>query len=152
MTKTKTKTKSTWMRWLRAWLPAVLWMGGIFILSGQSSLPSLETSQWDLILKKTGHFVGFGILTWLYIRALGFHGAPLERRIWLAVGMTALYAASDEFHQSFVPGRHPALTDWMIDMAGALAAALGMCWLLSRRQPPLRLPDSSDRRPPGAQS
>ena len=150
---TKTTTKSTWARWLRAWVPAVLWMSGIFILSAQSSLPSLETSWRDLILKKTGHFVGFGILTGLYIRALGFHGAPLEQRIWLAVGMTALYGASDEFHQSFVPGRNPALTDWMIDVAGALVAALGMRWLLPRLQPHLRSQlRSSAQAPPGAQS
>ncbi len=150
---TKTTTKSTWARWLRAWLPAVLWMSGIFILSAQSSLPSLETSWRDLILKKTGHFVGFGILTWLYIRALGFHGAPLGWRMWLALGMTALYGASDEFHQSFVPGRNPALTDWMIDMAGSLVAALGMRWLLPRLQPHLRSQlRSSAQAPPGAQS
>jgi VanZ family protein len=33
--------------------------------------------------------------------------------------MACLYSATDEFHQSFVPGRHPAVTDVMIDAAGA---------------------------------
>ena len=31
-----------------------------------------------------------------------------------------LYACSDEFHQSFVPGRGPAFKDVMIDSTGAL--------------------------------
>ena len=41
----------------------------------------------------------------------------------------ALYAASDEIHQSFVPGRGPAVTDVLLDSAGALCGIL-FIWLL----------------------
>ena len=38
---------------------------------------------------------------------------------WIAWALAVMYSATDEFHQSFVPGRHPAVTDVMIDAAGA---------------------------------
>ena len=48
---------------------------------------------------------------------------------WL---LCTCYAATDEFHQIFVPGRTPKVTDVMIDSAGA-ALGIGMMFLLSRR-------------------
>ena len=38
--------------------------------------------------------------------------------------MAVLYSATDEFHQSFTPGRHPAVTDVMIDALGSAAALI----------------------------
>jgi VanZ family protein len=45
-----------------------------------------------------------------------------RRRAWLALLITILYAFSDEYHQTFVPGRHGQLQDVAIDMTGALLA------------------------------
>lgn len=42
--------------------------------------------------------------------------------LW-AITITSIYAASDEFHQAFVPGRTPDIRDWAVDMAGALVVA-----------------------------
>jgi VanZ family protein len=51
----------------------------------------------------------------------------------LAILFAALYAASDEFHQSFVPSRGPAVGDVLLDTEGATAAQLAM-WLVLRRE------------------
>ena len=107
-------------RFLR-WLPAILVMATIFILS---SIPSQELPKfgfWDTLVKKGGHVMGYGLL------ALSFWFAmKWERKwIWLAFLYTVLYALSDEFHQSFVPGRHPSWLDALvIDNGGAVLALL----------------------------
>jgi VanZ family protein len=48
-----------------------------------------------------------------------FRWAPV-----LALVLASTYAATDEFHQLFVPGRHGAVRDWMIDTLGALTATV----------------------------
>ncbi len=48
--------------------------------------------------------------------------------LW-AISVTAIYAASDEFHQAFVPGRTPDFKDWAVDVAGAVAVA-GIIYLV----------------------
>jgi VanZ family protein len=109
---------------LASWCPALLWMGLIFFLSSRSTLPGMDKPLLDILLKKTGHFVAYGILAWLYFRALPGNKAAMSRKLWIAWGLVAIYALSDEIHQSFVPRRHPAFTDWLIDMVGAATALL----------------------------
>jgi len=97
------------------WLPVVLWAGVIFALS---AIPSLGTGlgTWDLILRKGAHMTEYAVLAFLLARALG-REAPA-----LALGI--LYAASDEFHQSFVRGRHASPIDVAIDSVGLLLGLL----------------------------
>jgi VanZ family protein len=99
-------------RTLALWLPVALWAGVIFALS---SVPSLGTGlgTWDLVLRKCAHVGEYAVLAFLLARALG-REAPA-----LALGI--LYAASDEFHQAFVPGRHASPVDVAIDTLGLLA-------------------------------
>lgn len=123
-------------RRLVAWIPAILWMALLFYLSSRSTLPSLPKPGWDVLLKKGGHFAAYGILAALYLRALTWD-APLTRgHWWLAWGLTALYAVSDEVHQSFVPGRNAAVTDWLIDVTGAAITLTLLRWRLARRSAP----------------
>jgi VanZ family protein len=102
-------------RHLSAWLPVVLWAGLIFALS---SIPSLGTGlgTWDTVLRKLAHFTEYAVLGALVLRAV--------RREPPAVALGVAYAASDELHQHFVPGRHAALRDVAIDAAGVLAGVL----------------------------
>lgn len=110
--------------WLR-WAFVLVWMGIIFTFSAQSSLPSPDQRWLNLLLKKGAHFLVFGGLASLIWHALAWreHGWS-----W-ALALTFLYACSDEFHQSFVPNRHPSPIDVLIDTAGAITALLVLVFL-----------------------
>lgn len=110
------------------WLMIVGWMALIFFLSSQPQLPSAPDPLADLIFKKGAHFTVYAVLAVLFRRAL-----PPNHWIWaLSWIFTVLYAASDEWHQSFVPGRHSQLTDVLIDACGAIAGLLIFWWLQQR--------------------
>jgi VanZ like family len=95
--------------------PPVLLMVVIFFLSAQPSLDS-GLGAWDTILRKGAHMTEFGLLALLWWRALGRPGP--------AIAIALAYAATDEWHQTFVSGRHGTPTDWLIDATGvALAVA-----------------------------
>ena len=102
-------------RLLSTWAPVVLWAGLIF---GLSSVPNLgtELGTWDLVLRKLAHFGEYAVLGLLLVRAFG--------REPLAAAAGVAYAATDELHQQFVPGRHAAFRDVAIDSAGVLAGLL----------------------------
>jgi hypothetical protein len=110
---------------LRYWLPPALWAGVIFILSAQPSLPHYPDTLLDLILKKAAHMIEYGILAFLLWRALSRGQGALSRSAWVtAFVVSVLYAASDEYHQTFVPGRNGTPVDVGIDTVGALIALL----------------------------
>lgn len=107
--------------------PPLALMALIFFLSAQPDLNS-GLGVWDAIGRKIVHFAIFGGLWWLWDRALN-HDYPL-----IAAAITVLYAVSDEYHQTFVEGRHGAPRDVLIDSAGVLAAWLLSRWLARRRE------------------
>ncbi len=110
---------------LRRWAPPLAWMGVIYVLSAQPSLPSAPEPWLDVVLKKSGHALAYGLLAWLYLRALRGKAPPSERLRLLSLVLAVAYGATDEVHQAFVPGRTPRLTDVLIDGVGAtLAMAL----------------------------
>ena len=97
--------------------PPLLLMALIFFLSAQPDLSS-GLGTWDTVLRKGAHMVEYGVLWFLWWRALGY-GSPAP-----AIAITLLWAASDEFHQSFVEGRHGTPWDVAIDAAGVGVAVL----------------------------
>lgn len=103
------------------WGPVVAYMGAIFLLSAQPQLPSFPSQVSD----KHVHALTYAGLAAVTCRALA-GGALARLTAGDAVGAWAIavaYGASDEYHQSFVPGRTPDLDDWAADAAGAAAAA-----------------------------
>jgi VanZ family protein len=91
---------------------------------------SLETVL--LYARKCGHLAEYAILAMLLWRALRWHSEDPRRpwrwpTVWLVLALAALYAASDEFHQTFVPTRVGCVRDVVIDTCGA---ALGLAFLL----------------------
>src|SRR6266849_9381696 len=127
----------------RAWLPVLVWM--LVIFTGSTNAGSAENSsrliapvlKWlkpdiseaavgtiVLAIRKTAHVAEYAILAALLWRALRSHGRG-ETRAWswrqagLALLLSALYAASDEFHQSFVKSREASVRDVALDTAGA---------------------------------
>lgn len=100
-------------------------MGLIFILSAQPTLPRAPEPWLDALVKKSGHAVAYGVLAWLYLRALQGDGLASGGLRFLSLALAVAYAFTDEFHQAFVPGRHPSPVDILIDgMGAALAMAL----------------------------
>jgi VanZ family protein len=49
-----------------------------------------------------------------------------RRRVWLALLLAVFYAITDEYHQSYVPGRHPSWVDALVIDGGGAALALGL--------------------------
>ena len=108
---------------LLRWLPALGLMAAIFALS---SLPSDRIpffGEYDLLIKKGAHAAGYATLAIAYYFALPPRLSPVYRGV-LSLLMAVLFALSDEFHQSFVRGRHSALRDVGIDSLGAALALL----------------------------
>ncbi len=114
------------------WLPVLLWMGLIFALSSQPSLPSHPNGLIDFVLKKGSHMAEYGILVFLLWRALSQEsrrrsikkGARASTPYASAFVLTLLYALSDEYHQTFVAGRNGRLGDVGVDALGAMLALL----------------------------
>jgi glycopeptide antibiotics resistance protein len=139
---------------LKYWLPLLVWLGVIFL--GSTSLMSAEhTSRfivpillwlkpgmspktiWIIlvIMRKCAHVSEYAILALLLWRA--FRSGPTLRTklptLFSAVLLAcAVFAASDEFHQSFVKSRTPSVGDVLLDVVGALFGLL-ICASFARR-------------------
>ncbi len=120
-------------RMLRYLIPPVLWALLIFIVS---SIPGSELEPPDIFQSdKIAHLGVYFVLAFLVYRALKAEGlfpqltsrAPLVTLIVVAV-----YGASDEFHQVFVPGRSVDFFDWLADFLGGVLCILVVTYL-SRR-------------------
>jgi len=133
------------LRVVLRFIPALLWMALLWRSSATPGLKSLpvvqrlgllptdltpEAAAWaELLIRKAAHLGSYAILALLLAWAFGARMA--RRRAALAALATAvLYAALDEWHQSYVPMRDGRWFDVAIDAAGAAAAA----WLWRRRE------------------
>jgi VanZ family protein len=130
-------------RFLKYWLPVLLWM--LFICVSSTDLMSAEHTsrfigpflRWfspditeatvasvQLIVRKCAHLTEYAILASLLFRALRQGRDNFRRAAVIALVISAISAALDEFHQSFVPSRTGSPYDVAIDIAGALAGLL----------------------------
>jgi VanZ family protein len=113
------------------WAPVVLYMAAIFVASSIQKPPT-PSGVSDVSLHEA---VYFG-LTLLLIRALA-GGRLAGVSPWTLVAAWCLavaYGITDEWHQSFVPMRHPDVRDLIADGVGALAAAVVVgAWVIIRR-------------------
>jgi VanZ family protein len=114
-------------------LPAAAWAALIFWLSSRADLPSVPFAFEGI--DKLEHAGAYGIFGLLLLLALDW---PRPRAAVLAVGLAALYGITDEWHQSFVPGRQCDPFDWLADAAGALLAVASWIALRRRRREQLR--------------
>jgi len=102
---------------LSRFAPPLLLMGLIFFLSAQPDLNS-GLGTWDTVLRKLAHMAEFGLLWFLWWRALGYGNRLVPALIAIA------YAVTDELHQSTVEGRVGSPVDVLIDSAGVALAVL----------------------------
>jgi VanZ family protein len=89
-------------------------------------------SMLEFFIRKAAHVTEFFILCFLYLRT--FAATTLKRRVALPASalLAALYAASDEWHQSFVPNRTGHAIDVYVDSFGILLAVL-FAWLFKQK-------------------
>jgi VanZ family protein len=108
-------------RRLALWGPVVAWMALLFYASSLSELPSVAGRVSD----KLEHAVAYAALGGLLLRALtgGLLRPVTVRAAIVAVAFAAIYGASDEIHQHFVPHRTMDARDLLADTTGAAAAA-----------------------------
>lgn len=140
---------------VKYWVPVLLWLALIFSASGDKSsgqrssriiapivrwlVPDISERKLDAIVysvRKAAHITEYAILAMLLFRALARkpkEGAPSfpSGAAVFAFILSALYAMTDEFHQTFVPTRQGQLTDVLIDSCGA-AAGLFALWMVGR--------------------
>lgn len=78
------------------------------------------------VIRKCGHFLGYGLvaLTWLRAWWMTLPKSGFLKDAVLALLGTALVAASDEFHQSFLPNRTSSVWDVLLDCGGAIVMQL----------------------------
>jgi len=109
---------------LGRWLPVAVWMGMIYFLSAQSTLPKLDVSWLDEVLRIAGHFFQYAVLGFLLARAIIRDGDASRLKLAWVIAFAVLYALSDEWHQSFVPGRDASVLDVGVDALGVMFASV----------------------------
>lgn len=112
------------------WIPAFLLMLTIFAFSSRTGSELPNFYSWDYFVKKSGHLIGYGLLALSCLHALKWD----KKYYWLAWLLALLYSVTDEFHQSFVPGRRASIMDVLIfDNLGAIFALL-LHYVYSRKR------------------
>ena len=115
-------------------LAAAGWMGLIFALSSRRTIPEPFGLASGLIAIG-GHLTAYAILAILLWWAIAPMALSVPRRFVLALMGAVFYGLSDEWHQSFVPGRDASGFDLAIDALGAcLGLGVVRFVLRSRRQ------------------
>lgn len=142
-----------------SWLPAVIMMIIIFYFSSKPAVRSGESSMLiankildvyenitntqiqdedkieilgniDHVIRKGAHFIEYGILAC----TIAFHFLLRKKKNFrffiYTVILSAIYAATDEFHQLFIPGRSGAIKDVLLDSAGAATGAIFFCLII----------------------
>ena len=106
-----------WFRGL-SWLAAFGYMGLIFYVSAQSTIPLPQRfPHQDKVL----HFFCYFVLAFLLAHAAS--QGTQRQRFWTAFAIASAYGITDEIHQHFVPGRDMSALDWLADSAGAWVGA-----------------------------
>ena len=137
------------MQRLKSWIPALIWMTVIFMMSampgevsgeqsgllvkivlwcavhlfGPETAASISPDIIHLLVRKGAHMTEYSVLFWCYLYAL--KKEEVKRPALTALMLSALYAATDEWHQSFTEGRGPSIVDVGIDTVGAVLGWLG---------------------------
>lgn len=88
------------------------------------NISPVRIEQIHLLVRKGAHVTEYAILTGLLFRAL--HGliAGFWRRAAVAFVPAMIFAAADEFHQTFVPSRTGSIYDVLVDYCGAFLGIL----------------------------
>jgi len=155
----------------KPWLAALLWLG-LIAFESTNALSAAKTSRilypllhfllgldpirfltWHFFLRKTGHVIGYAVMSLLFYRAwkvtISVSGYPRWSIVWASIAftMTALVASLDEWHQTFLPSRTGTIHDVLLDSTAALVAQLLIYLWLRGWQKPNPSPPAGKPRP-----
>ena len=128
------KYKNLFQKTFFLWTPVVSWAMVIFLFSAMPTNPVSQVHLTDFIVKKSAHVIEYAIFTTLLYRALRASGVNSKEAGVYSVILAVLYGASDEFHQSFTPGREPKVRDVFFDTIGSISA-IYFIWNLLPKAP-----------------
>ena len=120
------------------WLLPVAWMVVIFLLSHEVAVESTARSDVivsvlhgvgldsatefvTVLVRKSAHFLAYAVLGGMFYWVLQGYGLQMHKAIVISLALAAVYAISDEVHQTFIAGRSGEVGDVLIDTLGALA-------------------------------
>ncbi|MBI4226574.1 VanZ family protein [Candidatus Roizmanbacteria bacterium] len=103
-------------RFIRYWLPPIVWMAFIFYLSSRLSVTVTGKFLFDFLIFKALHMIEYAILYFLLFRAF----YSVNNNLLFPVIFSILYAVLDEFHQTFVPTREGKIRDVIVDTVGII--------------------------------
>ena len=135
-----------------SWLPAFIIMVAIFYFSSMPATESGESSLMlsnnilntyeniakisydgverfqvlsvlDHIVRKSAHFMEYMVLAAAWFIHFSIWKTGMRWRLALSISITSVYAATDEFHQTFVAGRSGQISDVLLDSVGAATGA-----------------------------
>lgn len=151
-------TRPHWRRRiLLAWTWVVIWAGVIWTLGGDdfsasaTGGPLLRLVRWlfedldaatrlklTMWIRKSAHFVEYGILALLAFRAalISAHRSQITTPAWITLFLVAAVAAADEARQTFSPVRTGSPYDVLIDITGGVIALLGVLLIMRRMRSP----------------
>jgi VanZ family protein len=124
--------RQAWPRWAAV----IAWMGLQYLLSDQPKLPGPghEGSLERDLFNYGAHVASYAVLSLILARAIGARGvrgrgvSPRTRALLSALVAVA-FSASDEYHQSLVPGRTASVYDLAVDAVGVIAGLALAQWL-----------------------
>lgn len=147
-------------QWLSVWFPVVVCVSviavetthvmssahtsGVFRAVWTALFGTVSEERWDTIhhvIRKTGHFTGYGLTALAWARAWMMHWkhwfrVPQRRAVWamaMALCCTAGIASLDELHQSFMPDRTGQVSDVLLDCTGATVFLIVLWGVLRQR-------------------
>lgn len=123
------------MKKIKYFIPAIIWMIFIFIMShtngndssNQSNLIAqiilrfinIDLNTLTFVIRKIAHMCEYAIL--LLLIYYGLHKTiKYQYKLLISLIISFLYACSDEFHQIFIPGRSGQFKDVIIDTIGMI--------------------------------
>ena len=138
------------MKKLKYFIPAIIWMIFIFIMSHTNGNESSNQSNFivkivlefininhetlSFMIRKTAHMSEYAILLFFIYYGL-YKTITYKYQLLISLLITFIYACSDEFHQLFIPGRSGQFMDVLIDTSGALIMLL-IIYLWQKRKKP----------------
>jgi VanZ family protein len=124
------------VNWLSDWLPVILVTLLIFWLSSRpytayfAELESPSHQLFQKYLQYPAHLLEYAVLGLLWMWPLSRRIPNGKRAAWLTLGAVMVTALLDESIQWFVPTRHFALQDLLMDLAGGAMATMAFRWIL----------------------